>query len=99
MLLKMPPRVRSVWLGKRAGTIGHVGAFKCQQGKVPTAGESGIAVTVDEGVYIKLQQLRADTRVFTNAGISYGDMELVTSGRFQGSNHCISEFQAAILFD
>src|SRR5690606_10629600 len=31
----------SIWRGKRAGTIGHLGVFSCQQGKVLTAGEGG----------------------------------------------------------
>lgn len=89
----------SIWNGQRAGTIGHIGAFSCQQGKVLTAGEGGVIVTNSQQIYNKLQHLRADSRVFTNSPMLYGDMQLVASGKLQGSNHCISEFQAAILLE
>ncbi|WP_338553250.1 DegT/DnrJ/EryC1/StrS family aminotransferase [Paenibacillus sp. KS-LC4] len=87
----------SKWNGKYAGTLGHIGAFSCQQGKVLTSGEGGIIITNDQYIYQKLEQLRADSRVMTETPLRHGDMQLVMKGDFQGSNHCISEFQAAIL--
>ena len=89
----------SIWRGKRAGTIGHLGVFSCQQGKVLTAGEGGIVVTDDFHLYQKLEQLRADSRIVTNEPLKYGDMQLIPKGEIQGSNHCMSEFHAAILLE
>ncbi len=89
--------IGSIWDGKKAGTIGDIGTFSFQQGKVLTSGEGGAAITKDFKLYKKLEQLRSDSRSFTNQCIRYGDMELVTDGSIQGTNYCLSEFQSAIL--
>ena len=85
------------WLGRKAGTIGDVGTFSFQQGKAITSGEGGIAITSREDTYNKLQQLRSDSRTCARTTNKYGAMELVAKGEIQGSNYCMSEFQAALL--
>ncbi|WP_405082967.1 DegT/DnrJ/EryC1/StrS family aminotransferase [Paenibacillus chitinolyticus] len=91
----------SVWNNQRAGTIGDIGAFSCQQGKVLTAGEGGIIVTKNPRFFELIQQLRADSRVYCDdsSELMHGDMQLVKKGDIQGSNYCLSEFQSAILLD
>ncbi|WDV44737.1 aminotransferase class I/II-fold pyridoxal phosphate-dependent enzyme [Clostridiaceae bacterium M8S5] len=89
----------SVWNGKKVGSIGDLGTFSFQQGKVLTAGEGGAVITKDYNLYKKLQQLRADSRVYTEKNIDYGDMEIIPKGSIQGSNYCMSEFQASILLE
>lgn len=88
----------SVWRGRKAGTIGNAGCFSLQQGKVLTAGEGGAVITADPLLYDRIEQLRADSRVLVpGATLGYGDMQLVPKGTLQGSNHCLGEFQAAVL--
>ncbi|MFD2670773.1 DegT/DnrJ/EryC1/StrS family aminotransferase [Marinicrinis sediminis] len=90
----------SVWNGRRAGTIGHAGAFSMQQGKVLTAGEGGAVITKDQTLFDRMEQLRADSReLIAGEKLSYGDMQLVASGLMQGQNRCLSEFHAAILLE
>ncbi|MCP3776460.1 DegT/DnrJ/EryC1/StrS family aminotransferase [Paenibacillus sp. MZ04-78.2] len=91
----------SLWNHQRAGTLGDIGAFSCQQGKVLTAGEGGVIITKDRRLFELLQQLRADSRVYCadSTQLIYGDMQLIAKGDIQGSNFCLSEFQSAILLD
>jgi len=88
----------AVWNGKKAGTIGDIGIFSMQQGKVLTSGEGGAVITKDKRLYERLEQLRADSRIMLDGEtLNYGDMQLVAKGEIQGSNLCMSEFHAAIL--
>lgn len=89
----------SVWKGKKAGTIGDIGAFSFQQSKTLTAGEGGCVLTMDPNLFERLEQLRSDSRVFVNKKLNYGDLELVPKGTIQGSNYCMTEIQAAILLE
>ncbi|EML6324640.1 DegT/DnrJ/EryC1/StrS family aminotransferase [Bacillus cereus] len=88
----------AIWKGKKAGTIGHIGAFSMQQGKVLTSGEGGAVITNDLEIWKRLEQLRADSRVMVDGdNLKYGDMQLEPKGEIQGQNLCMSEFHAAIL--
>lgn len=86
------------WRGQRVGSFGDVGCFSLQQAKVLTSGEGGAAITSDEGLYERMEQLRSDGRLFS-ASPREGRLELVEVGAVQGQNLCLSELQAAILFD
>jgi L-glutamine:2-deoxy-scyllo-inosose/3-amino-2,3-dideoxy-scyllo-inosose aminotransferase len=81
------------WRGRAAGSLGDAGAFSMQHSKVLTAGEGGAVVTDDAQVYDRLQQLRADSRRYDGGG------DIVFAGDVMGTNHCLSEVQAAILLD
>lgn len=90
-----------MWKGLRAGSIGDIGAFSFQQGKILTSGEGGAAITNNEEFFMKMEQLRSDSRkfVYNNLDLQFGDMELENAATKQGYNYCISEFQAAILLE
>jgi dTDP-4-amino-4,6-dideoxygalactose transaminase len=86
------------WRGRRAGSFGTIGCFSMQQTKVLTSGEGGAAITDDVALYDRMEQLRSDGRRFT-AKPRIGFLELEDCGQVMGQNHCLSEFQAAILYD
>jgi L-glutamine:scyllo-inosose aminotransferase/L-glutamine:2-deoxy-scyllo-inosose/3-amino-2,3-dideoxy-scyllo-inosose aminotransferase len=69
-----------------------------QQSKVLTSGEGGAAITNDAALYQRLEQARADGRVFSREP-RVGRLELVEVGALLGQNFCLSEFQSAVLFD
>lgn len=87
------------WNGRAAGSFGQVGAFSTQDSKLLTSGEGGLTVTSDPELYSRLQQLRADGRLYQSAApqLNYPDLE--ETGAVQGHNYCMSEFQAAVLLD
>ncbi len=85
------------WGDKYAGTLGKVGAFSLQQSKLLTAGEGGVVITDDAEIYDRLQLLRADSRRYDNGSLNHHEMELKPVKKIQGTNFCMSEFQAAIL--
>lgn len=90
----------ATWNGKMAGTIGDIGIFSMQQGKVLSSGEGGAVLTNDKELYERLEQLRSDSRIMVNeSSLNYGDMQLIPKGEIQGSNLCMSEFHAAILIN
>jgi L-glutamine:2-deoxy-scyllo-inosose/3-amino-2,3-dideoxy-scyllo-inosose aminotransferase len=89
----------ATWLSQRAGTFGVLGAFSMQQSKILTAGEGGAVITRDAALYERLQQLRADSRVYSSSVPEHGAMYLVPSGNVMGTNYCLSEVQAAILLE
>lgn len=84
--------------GRKVGTFGAVGCFSMQQSKVLTSGEGGAVVTRDPAIYDRVEQLRADGRVFSDRP-RLGQLELLEVGAVQGRNMCLSEFQAAVLCD
>lgn len=83
---------------RRAGTFGSISIFSFQQSKLLTAGEGGIAVTDDDRLFQRMQQLRADGRAYAGpAPMAPAFSELVACGEILGRNLCLSEFQAVLL--
>jgi dTDP-4-amino-4,6-dideoxygalactose transaminase len=89
----------AAWRGARAGTLGTVGVFSMQQTKVLTAGEGGAVITDREDLARRLEQLRADGRVFSRTPPRIGELELVEVGEVTGANLAMSEVQAALLLE
>lgn len=90
----------AMWRDHYAGTMGDIGCFSFQQGKALTCGEGGAAITNSEGVYLRLQEIRTNSRLYkSQTECTLDHMHLQESGRILGTNYCISEFQAAILSD
>lgn len=90
----------SVWNDKYAGTIGDVGSFSLQQGKVLTSGEGGVFLTNDKKLYEYAIQLRSNSRSYIGEdNLQMNRMQLVENGAIMGTNYCLSEFQAAVLLD
>lgn len=87
------------WGGRAAGSLGRVGAFSMQQGKVLTCGEGGAVTTSDVRLYDRLQQLRADSRRYPAEDPPVGYPYLADAGEVMGSNHCLPELSAALLLD
>ena len=86
------------WRGRRVGSLGVLGCFSMQQSKILTSGEGGAVVTSDRELYGRLEQLRADGRMFSSEPMR-GSLELEEVGLVQGHNFCLGEFQAAVLLD
>lgn len=87
------------WRGASAGSLGALGAFSMQQGKVLTSGEGGAVVTDDALLYDRLQQLKADGRRYAAHEPAIGHPQLVEVGEVMGHNFALSELQAALLLD
>ncbi|WP_173139556.1 DegT/DnrJ/EryC1/StrS family aminotransferase [Kibdelosporangium persicum] len=85
------------WQGRRAGSMGRIGCFSMQQGKVLTCGEGGAVVTDDDALAPRLEELRADSRRHRSDSGRPGEQELVETGSIMGVNFCLGEFQAAVL--
>jgi dTDP-4-amino-4,6-dideoxygalactose transaminase len=85
--------------GKMAGAAGAIGCFSMHQGKVLTSGEGGATITSDAHLARRLEQLRSDGRRYLDRTPRIGESQLTEIGEVQGSNYCLSEFQAAILLD
>jgi L-glutamine:scyllo-inosose aminotransferase/L-glutamine:2-deoxy-scyllo-inosose/3-amino-2,3-dideoxy-scyllo-inosose aminotransferase len=88
----------AMWRGRKVGSFGAVGCFSMQQAKVLTSGEGGAVVTSDPVLAEKLEQLRADGRLFSGTPVE-SRLELMERGEVQGQNFCLTEFQSAILLD
>jgi len=84
------------WRGRPVGTFGAAGCFSMQQSKLLTSGEGGAAITSDEKLHDRMEQLRCDGRRFASEPVA-GRLELVEVGTVQGRNLCLSEFQSAVL--
>jgi dTDP-4-amino-4,6-dideoxygalactose transaminase len=89
----------SRYAGKNAGTWGDVGVFSMHQGKVLTSGEGGAAITDDPHLYRRMQQLRADGRIYLERTPAQGETQLEEVGEVQGANRTMSDFAAALLLD
>jgi L-glutamine:2-deoxy-scyllo-inosose/3-amino-2,3-dideoxy-scyllo-inosose aminotransferase len=87
------------WRDRAVGTLGMMGAFSFQNGKVLTGGEGGAVLTSDERLYRLAQQLRADSRRYRDDRAPRGEMDLVEDGEIMGGNYCMTEFSAAVLLD
>ncbi len=85
------------WLGRQAGTIGRLGCFSMQHGKVLTSGEGGAVVTEDDRLAGILEELRADSRRYRPDQAPPGELDLTESATIMGANFCLSEFSAALL--
>ena len=85
------------WLGRHAGTIGQLGCFSMQHGKVLTCGEGGAVVTDDEHMAGVLQELRADSRRYRQDQARPGELELTETATVMGANFSLDEFSAALL--
>ncbi|MDB5692671.1 MAG: kanB [Alphaproteobacteria bacterium] len=81
------------------GSFGVISIFSFQQTKLLAAGEGGIAVTDDPGLFDKLQKFRADGRIYSDAPLDGGFYDLSDIGGVMGRNLCMSEFHAAILLE
>ncbi len=90
----------SKWKGRNAGTMGDIGIFSMQQGKVLTSGEGGAAVTDDDtfAERLELSAWNSRRRLDPNT-VKPGNLQLVETTTRYGTNRCLSEFQAAILLD
>lgn len=89
----------SKWNGKRVGTFGIMGVFSMQETKVLSCGEGGAVITNEKTYYERLQQLRADSRIYVSEPINTGMPELQDFGSIQGRNYCLSEIHSAILME
>lgn len=89
----------SIYAGRRAGSLGDIGVFSMHQGKVLTSGEGGAAITSDARLARRMEQLRCDGRRYLERTPRHGETQLQEVGEVQGSNYCLSEFQAALLLD
>jgi len=89
----------AAWKGQRVGTFGDVGCFSMQQSKTLTCGEGGAAITRRKDLHERMEQLRADSRMYSTAPPRDGRLELTEVGRVQGRNLALSEFQCALVLD
>ena len=90
----------SMWRNHYAGTMGDIGCFSFQQGKVLTCGEGGATLTNSKVLYERLQELRTNSRLYVpQEECSINRMQLFESGKILGTNYCLSEFQEAVLLD
>lgn len=87
------------WRGKKVGTIGAIGTFSMQQGKILTSGEGGACITDDPLLAEKIYLIRTNGRYKMNQPPEDGQMELVEKGVEFASNYCLSEIQCAILLN
>ncbi|GAA3659507.1 3-amino-5-hydroxybenzoate synthase [Nonomuraea antimicrobica] len=85
------------WRGRQAGSMGRLGCFSFQNGKALTAGEGGAVVTDDSELAPRLEELRADSRRYRHTPSPSGGLDLEETATIQGANHCMSEFNAALL--
>lgn len=83
------------WRGKKVGTYGQLGIFSLQQTKLLTCGEGGVVTCKTADVYSRLQQYRANGRVYTVHPIA-GQLEFIERGEVFGANHSLSEIHSAI---
>lgn len=91
----------SQWKGKNAGTMGDLGIYSMQQGKVLTSGEGGAVVTDDDTFAERVQVSAWNARKRLDPhSVKPGNLQLAEkeTARY-GTNRCLSEFQAAILLD
>ncbi|SDR57039.1 L-glutamine:scyllo-inosose aminotransferase/L-glutamine:2-deoxy-scyllo-inosose/3-amino-2,3-dideoxy-scyllo-inosose aminotransferase [Rhizobiales bacterium GAS113] len=85
------------WRGRRVGTIGTVGTFSMQNGKVLTSGEGGACICRHGELADRIYRLRSDGRRLVTQPAPQGRMDLEDIGGVFGQNFCLSEIQAAIL--
>ncbi|MCW3464964.1 DegT/DnrJ/EryC1/StrS family aminotransferase [Chitinophaga nivalis] len=89
----------ATWEGKRVGTIGAVGTFSMQQGKILTSGEGGAVITNNQVLAEKIYSIRTNARKKVAVRPLPGYMELEDAGDSFASNYCLSEIACAILLN
>jgi dTDP-4-amino-4,6-dideoxygalactose transaminase len=82
--------------GKRVGSMGAIGVFSMQQGKVLTCGEGGACITNHPELANRIYRLRTDGRQ-PRQSFQAGQSRLEEVGGVLGQNFCLSEIHAAIL--
>jgi L-glutamine:2-deoxy-scyllo-inosose/3-amino-2,3-dideoxy-scyllo-inosose aminotransferase len=87
------------WRGRKVGTVGTLGAFSFQVGKVLASGEGGALIMSDPALYRRAQQIRADSRLYVEGDVPEGGLELDEVGEVMGQNYCLSEIAAGLLLD
>lgn len=87
------------WKGEKVGRFGKIGVFSTQQSKLLTGGEGGLCVTNEKEIYNKMQQFRADGRMYKTEFSSSDRYEIEFSGTVSGQNLCMTEFSAAVLIE
>ena len=88
------------WHAHCAGSLGDIGVFSFQQGKVMTSGEGGAAVTNDQALSARIERLRGDGRAYDRlAEPSIGRPDLDDGADIQGWNMHLTEPQAALALD
>jgi dTDP-4-amino-4,6-dideoxygalactose transaminase len=87
----------ALWRGRRVGSIGTVGTFSMQNGKVLTSGEGGACICDDPQLAARIYRLRSDGRRLASRPVPSGHMSLEEGGPGFAQNFCLSEPQAAIL--
>lgn len=83
------------WRGQKLGSLGQLGVFSLQQTKILTCGEGGIVTCRSPDAYRRLQQYRANGRIYIAHPVAR-QSELVEIGEVSGANHCLSEIHSAI---
>lgn len=83
--------------GLHVGRFGAAGTFSMQHSKLLTSGEGGAVITDDISLMRRLAHLRADGRTISAQALEMDEMALIETAEIMGSNHCLSEFHAAIL--
>jgi dTDP-4-amino-4,6-dideoxygalactose transaminase len=98
-LIEDASQAHGAWIGaQRTGSFGAISIFSFQQSKLLTGGEGGIAVTDDDVLYQRMQQYRADGRLYADPAKDRTPFaELVVKGDVLGRNLCMTEFQAVLL--
>jgi L-glutamine:scyllo-inosose aminotransferase/L-glutamine:2-deoxy-scyllo-inosose/3-amino-2,3-dideoxy-scyllo-inosose aminotransferase len=100
LLIEDASQAHGGWLSEGVvGSFGIISIFSFHQTKLLTAGEGGIAVTDDPGLFERLQKFRADGRIYGDAPLDGGFYSLSDVGGAMGRNLCMSEFHAAILLE
>lgn len=85
------------WRGQRVGSVGKVGTFSMQNGKVLTSGEGGACICDDPQLARRIYRLRTDGRRLRCEPAPLGHMSLEEDGPGFAQNACLSELQAAVL--
>jgi dTDP-4-amino-4,6-dideoxygalactose transaminase len=78
------------YLGKKLGSIGHVGCFSFQSSKNLTSGEGGMAITNDDHLYKMMNSLRNVGRI--EGGQWY-------EHHYLGCNYRLTQLQASLLHE
>ena len=89
----------ALWHGRAAGSLGDIGTFSLQQGKLLTAGEGGLVTTSQPDHCRKIEKLRGDGRAYLRERVQPGRPDLGEHADVQGWNMHMSEVQATLALD
>ena len=79
------PSIGATWIGRRTGSLGHVGCFSFQGAKTLSTGEGGMLVTDDDEVFARVKHFYEHGR--TSIGFDISDI---------GFKYKMSNLQAAL---